>query len=145
MDINLPGMNGVECVRRLKPLRLKSGRDAHLYEDTEKSSMRWRQAHRLPAETHRASELLDSIRECVGGPDTTHIARKSCNLQRREPLQPTENCPSGTGSARLPQSGFLYKESRETRNQLRNSAHLHPPHYENPVQQDGSRREFLRR
>jgi DNA-binding NarL/FixJ family response regulator len=80
MDINLPGMNGVECVRRLKqtiPKTLVVMLTA--YEDTENifNALAAGAAGYLLKRAPR-SELLDAVKEvCRGGsPMTTHIARK---------------------------------------------------------------------
>ena len=79
MDINLPGMNGVECVRRLKqlaPPTLIVMLTA--YEDTENifNALASGASGYLLKRTPRA-ELLDSIREVHrgGSPMTAHIAR----------------------------------------------------------------------
>src|ERR1041384_4434596 len=80
MDINLPGINGVECVRRLKQL-LPQTQVIMLtaYEDTENifNSLAAGASGYLLKRTPRA-ELLDAIREVKhgGSPMTTHIARK---------------------------------------------------------------------
>lgn len=80
MDINLPGMNGVECVRKLKTL-LPATQVMMLtvYEDTENifnalaAGASGYMLKRTPAK-----ELLDAIRDVQrgGSPMTTHIARK---------------------------------------------------------------------
>ncbi len=80
MDINLPGMNGVECVRRLKQI-LPETQVMMLtaYEDTENifASLAAGASGYMLKRTPRA-ELLDAIREVRNGgsPMTTHIARK---------------------------------------------------------------------
>ena len=80
MDINLPGMNGVECVRRLKQL-LPETQVMMLtaYEDTENifASLAAGASGYMLKRTPRA-ELIDAIREVQrgGSPMTTHIARK---------------------------------------------------------------------
>lgn len=80
MDINLPGMNGVECVRRLKQI-LPDTQVMMLtaYEDTENifNSLAAGASGYMLKRTPRA-ELLDAIREVQrgGSPMTTHIARK---------------------------------------------------------------------
>ena len=80
MDINLPGMNGVECVRRLKQL-LPETQVMMLtaYEDTENifNSLAAGASGYMLKRTPRA-ELLEAIREVRrgGSPMTTHIARK---------------------------------------------------------------------
>jgi RNA polymerase sigma factor (sigma-70 family) len=80
MDINLPGMNGVECVRQLKVL-LPGTQVMMLtvYEDTENifnaltAGASGYMLKRTPAK-----ELLEAIRDVQrgGSPMTTHIARK---------------------------------------------------------------------
>src|SRR5580693_1643022 len=80
MDINLPGMNGVECVRQLKAL-LPGTQVMMLtvYEDTENifnalaAGASGYMLKRTPAK-----ELLEAIQEVErgGSPMTTHIARK---------------------------------------------------------------------
>jgi RNA polymerase sigma factor (sigma-70 family) len=80
MDINLPGMNGVECVRQLKAL-LPSTQVMMLtvYEDTENifnaltAGASGYMLKRTPVK-----ELLEAIRDVQrgGSPMTTHIARK---------------------------------------------------------------------
>src|SRR5258708_102328 len=120
MDINLPGMNGVECVRRLKqvaPETLVVMLTA--YEDTENifNALAAGAAGYLLKRAPR-TELLEAIREvCRGGsPMTTHIARKVVQSFQKAGAspQPTENL-----SAREQEvldclsQGFLYKEIAE--------------------------------
>jgi DNA-binding NarL/FixJ family response regulator len=97
MDINLPGMNGVECVRKLKPL-LPQTMVVMLtvYEDTENifNALAAGAAGYLLKRT-KSAELLEAIREVNrgGSPMTTHIARKvTQSFQRAGPSQQaTEN------------------------------------------------------
>src|SRR6266545_792632 len=117
MDINLPGMNGVECVRKLKPLLPQT----HMimltvYEDTENifNALAAGATGYMLKRTPRA-EVLDAILEVHrgGSPMTTHIARKvvqsfqqtGASSQQTESLSPREqevlDCLS---------KGFLYKE-----------------------------------
>ena len=117
MDINLPGMNGVECVRRLKQLAPDSlVIMLTVYEDTENifNALAAGASGYLLKRTPRA-EVLDAIREVHrgGSPMTTHIARKvvqsfqqtGTSSQPSESLSPREqevlDCLS---------KGFLYKE-----------------------------------
>jgi DNA-binding NarL/FixJ family response regulator len=80
MDINLPGMNGVECVRQLKQkvpqLQIMM---LTVYEDTENifNALAAGASGYMLKRTPRA-ELLEAIREVHrgGSPMTTHIARK---------------------------------------------------------------------
>ena len=80
MDINLPGMNGVECVRRLKhamPETLVVMLTA--YEDTDNifGSLEAGAAGYL-LKRSKSAEILEAIKEVVdgGSPMTAHIARK---------------------------------------------------------------------
>jgi len=80
MDINLPGINGVECVRQLK--QLLPGLQVIMltvYEDTENifSALAAGATGYLLKRT-KTPELLEAIREVHrgGSPMTTHIAPK---------------------------------------------------------------------
>jgi len=120
MDINLPGMNGVECVRRLKQLAPQIlVVMLTVYEDTENifNALAAGASGYLLKRTTSA-ELLAAIRDVQkgGSPMTTHIARKVVqsfqkgagsadateNLSQRE--QEVLDCLS---------QGFLYKEIAE--------------------------------
>ena len=79
MDINLPGMNGVECVRKVKQLVPQTQvMMLTAYEDTENifNSLAAGASGYMLKRTPRA-ELLDAIREVNrgGSPMSTHIAR----------------------------------------------------------------------
>ena len=117
MDINLPGMNGVECVRQLKqtaPQILSVM--LTVYEDTDNifAALAAGASGYLLKRT-KSAELLDAIREVHrgGSPMTTHIARKVTQSFQKAGAspQPTENL-----SEREQQvldclsNGFLYKE-----------------------------------
>ena len=120
MDINLPGMSGVECVRRLKQI-LPETQVMMLtaYEDTENifNSLAAGASGYMLKRTPRA-ELLDAIREVSrgGSPMTTHIARKVV-----QSFQRSASAGQATGelSAReqevldLLSQGFMYKEIAE--------------------------------
>ena len=121
MDINLPGMNGVECVRKLKTLLPQTlVMMLTVYEDTENifNALAAGASGYMLKRTPRA-ELLEAIKEVQrgGSPMTTHIARKvvqsfqkaaaapppvESNLSTRE--QEVLDCLS---------QGFLYKEIAE--------------------------------
>lgn len=120
MDINLPGMNGVECVRQLKPL-LPDTQVIMLtvYEDTENifNALAAGAAGYLLKRTPR-EELLAAIRDvCRGGsPMTTHIARKVVQSFQKggASTQPTENLSAREQEVLdLLSQGFLYKEIAE--------------------------------
>jgi DNA-binding NarL/FixJ family response regulator len=117
MDINLPGMNGVECVRRLKQLAPDSlVIMLTVYEDTENifNALAAGASGYLLKRTPRA-EVLDAIREVHGGgsPMTTHIARKVVQSfqQTGASSQPTESLsPREQEVLDCLSKGFLYKE-----------------------------------
>ncbi len=117
MDINLPGMNGVECVRRLKQL-IPEMQIVMLtvYEDTDNifNALTAGAAGYLLKRT-KTAELLAAIREVHrgGSPMTTHIARKvTQSFQRAGPsAQPTENLSEREQEVLdCLSQGFLYKE-----------------------------------
>jgi len=120
MDINLPGMNGVECVRRLKqsaPATLVLM--LTVYEDTENifNALAAGAAGYLLKRT-KSAELLEAIREVHrgGSPMTTHIARKVTQSFQRAGLssQPTENLSEREQEVLdCLSQGFLYKEIAE--------------------------------
>jgi DNA-binding NarL/FixJ family response regulator len=98
MDINLPGLNGVECVRRLKQVAPEiSAVMLTAYEDTENifNALAAGANGYLLKRAPRA-ELLEAIREVHrgGSPMTTHIARKvvqsfqKTNRARPSPAKP---------------------------------------------------------
>ena len=117
MDINLPGMNGVECVRRLKQ-QLPAMQVVMLtvYEDTENifNALAAGAAGYLLKRT-KSAELLEAIREVHrgGSPMTTHIARKvTQSFQRSGPSsKATENLSDREQEVLdCLSQGFLYKE-----------------------------------
>src|SRR5882724_2284862 len=120
MDINLPGINGVECVRQLKQV-LPQTQVIMLtvYEDTENifNALAAGAAGYLLKRT-KTPELLQAIREVRhgGSPMTTHIARKvTQSFQRAGPSpQATENLSQREQEVLDCLShGFLYKEIAE--------------------------------
>lgn len=116
MDINLPGMNGVECVARLKKLCP----DTQIvmltvYEDTDNifNALKAGATGYLLKRTTR-EELLEAIRDVYrgGSPMTTHIARKVVqSFQRMESSSPTEALTAREQEVlECLAKGFLYKE-----------------------------------
>ncbi len=117
MDINLPGMNGVECVRQLKQ-RLPDTQVVMLtvYEDTENifNALAAGASGYLLKRTSSA-ELLAALRDVQrgGSPMTTHIARKVVQSFQKAGASPQ---PAENLSAREQEvldflsQGFLYKE-----------------------------------
>ncbi|MEK7684569.1 MAG: response regulator transcription factor [Verrucomicrobiota bacterium] len=117
MDINLPGMNGVECVRRLKQLAPQMQVVMlTVYEDTENifNALAAGASGYLLKRTTSA-ELLAAIRDVQkgGSPMTTHIARKVVQSFQKAGAspQPTENLsPREQEVLDCLSHGFLYKE-----------------------------------
>jgi DNA-binding NarL/FixJ family response regulator len=117
MDINLPGMNGVECVRRLKQL-LPATQVMMLtaYEDTDNifNALKAGANGYLLKRTPRA-ELLEAIRDVQrgGSPMSAHIARKVVQSFQQSPAaaQQTEDLsPREREVLDCLAQGFLYKE-----------------------------------
>src|SRR6516225_11101426 len=120
MDINLPGMNGVECVRRLK--QVAAGIQVVMltvYEDTENifNALAAGAAGYMLKRT-KSAELLEALREVHrgGSPMTTHIARKVTQsfLKSGPSSKPTENLSEREQEVLdCLSQGFLYKEIAE--------------------------------
>jgi DNA-binding NarL/FixJ family response regulator len=123
MDINLPGMNGVECVRRLKT-RLPQTQIMMLtvYEDTDNifNALAAGATGYLLKRTPR-EELLDAIREVHrgGSPMSAHIARKVVQSFQRPPTPsapaapPPGAAPGAPSPETAPQAGELSPRERE--------------------------------
>ena len=120
MDINLPGMNGVECVRQLKQLIPQTQvLMLTVYEDTENifnALAAGAGGYLLKRTTSR--ELLEAIQEMHrgGSPMTMHIARKVVQSfqQTAASAQSTENLsPREQEVLDFLSHGFLYKEIAE--------------------------------
>jgi len=120
MDINLPGINGVECVRRLKQLVPEiQVIMLTVYEDTENifNALAAGATGYMLKRTPRA-ELLEAIGDVLkgGSPMTAHIARKVVQSFQ-------QSAASGRATDNLSQreqevldflsQGFLYKEIAE--------------------------------
>src|SRR5580658_5372107 len=116
MDINLPGINGVECVRQLKKIAPQILIIMlTVYEDTDNivdALTAGASGYLLKRTT--GPELLDAIREVHrgGSPMTTHIARKVVqSLQKNAPAQPAENLSEREQQVLdLLSKGLMYKE-----------------------------------
>jgi len=116
MDINLPGINGVECVRQLKKiLPQMQVMMLTVYEDTENiyDALTAGASGYLLKRTS-GPELLDAIREVHrgGSPMTAHIARKVVqSFQRNAPAQAAENLSEREQQVLdLLSRGLMYKE-----------------------------------
>lgn len=117
MDINLPGINGVECVRKLKQIAPEiQVMMLTVYEDTENifNALAAGATGYLLKRTS-TPELLAAIRDVQrgGSPMTTHIARKVVQSFQRAPA--TQQATEGLSPREQEvldhlAQGFLYKE-----------------------------------
>lgn len=123
MDINIPNVNGVECVRRLKP-QLPNTQFLMLtvYEDTEHifAALSAGATGYLLKSTRR-TELLDAIEQVLAGgsPMSSGIARKVVqSFARAEPARAGIDAlsPREQSVLDLLTQGFLYKEIADTLN-----------------------------
>lgn len=120
MDINLPGINGVECVRQLKVILPKTQVIMlTVYEDTENifnalaAGASGYMLKRTPA-----AELLVAIQDVLrgGSPMTMHIARKVVQSFQKSPASAaaTENLSDREQQVlELLSQGLIYKEIAE--------------------------------
>ena len=117
MDINLPGMNGVDCVRQLKTsLPGLQVMMLTVYEDTENIfNALAAGANGYMLKRSSSKELLEAIREVHrgGSPMTTHIARKVVQSFQRSAASTasTENLSEREQQVLdLLSQGLMYKE-----------------------------------
>ena len=122
MDINLPGLNGVECVRKLKELLPKTHAIMlTVYEDTDNifnalaAGATGYMLKRTPKD-----ELLEAIRDVLkgGSPMSAHIARKVVQSFQRAPvtspaMEEANLSPREKEVLDLLAQGHLYKEIAE--------------------------------
>ena len=136
MDINLPGLNGVECVRKLKPslprtqvimLTVYQNTD-HIFKALAAGATGYLLKQTPPA------ELLAAIRDvhAGGSPMSGHIARKI--VQSFQETAPAASAPSEALSPReaevldLLAKGFLYKEISDQMKISYATVHTHIRH-----------------
>jgi DNA-binding NarL/FixJ family response regulator len=121
MDINMPGMSGIECVRRAKP-QMADTQFVMLtvYEDPEHifKALSAGASGYLLKRTPRA-ELLTAIQDvhAGGSPMSSNIARKIVQSFQRfspTPAQPDNISPREREVLELLARGFLYKEIADT-------------------------------
>ena len=120
-DINLPGMNGIECVRKLKP-RLPDTQFVMVtvYEDANHifNALSAGASGYLLKQTRR-SELIDALKDvhAGGSPMSSQIARKVVqNFYRNETQtdgETVELSPREREVLELLARGYLYKEIAE--------------------------------
>ena len=133
MDINLPGINGVECVRRLKP-RLPGTEIIMLtvYQNTEHifNALAAGATGYLLKQTP-PGELLNAIKvaHSGGSPMSSHIARKIVQVFQQPLAQPAgdlENLtPREAQILDLLSKGFFYKEIAEETKLAYATVHTH--------------------
>jgi DNA-binding NarL/FixJ family response regulator len=135
MDINLPGMSGVECVRRLKPLLPATQIIMWtVYQNTENifNALAAGATGYLLKQTP-PEELLTAIQEvhAGGSPMSSHIARKIVQSFRR-PAELSSGSQSLTPREaevlELLAKGFLYKEIAELTKVTYATVHTHIRH-----------------
>jgi DNA-binding NarL/FixJ family response regulator len=115
MDINLPGMNGVECVRQLKKIAPEiQVMMLTVYEDTENIfDALAAGASGYMLKRTAGKELLEAIAEVKrgGSPMTTHIARKVVQSFQRSAAAQTESLSEREQQVLdLLSQGLMYKE-----------------------------------
>ena len=117
MDINLPGMNGVECVRLLKQLLPQTQvMMLTVYEDTENIfNALTAGANGYMLKRTSSKELMEAIHDVHrgGSPMTMHIARKVVQSFQKTAAtaQPTENLSEREQQVLdLLSQGLMYKE-----------------------------------
>lgn len=117
MDINLPGMSGIEGVRRLKPLLLNTQfLMLTVYEDTDHvfDALAAGATGYLLKQTPR-NELLASIKDVLAGgsPMTSNIARRVVQAFHREDTTVPESAKLSQREREVLEllaRGYLYKE-----------------------------------
>ena len=135
MDINLPGINGVECVRRLKP-QMPATQVIMLtvYQNTEHifNALAAGATGYMLKQTPPA-ELLSAIRDVQGGgsPMSGHIARKivqSFQQAGKDSVEAQSLSPREAEVLALLAKGFLYKEIAEEMKVTYATVHTHIRH-----------------
>jgi len=135
MDINLPGINGVECVRRLKP-QLPGTQIIMLtvYQNTEHifNALAAGATGYMLKQTPPA-ELLAAIKEVQAGgsPMSSHIARKIVQSFQHLPVVASGSASLSPREAEvldLLAKGFLYKEIAEQMKVSYATVHTHIRH-----------------
>ena len=135
MDINLPGISGVECVRKLKPLLPESQfimltvyqNTEHIFQALAAGATGYLLKQTPPA------KLLAAMRDVLSGgsPMNSHIARKIVqSFQRPAPAVPetTNLSPREVEVLDRLAKGFLYKEIADQLGVTYATVHTHIRH-----------------
>ena len=135
MDINLPGISGIECIRRIK--EKCPGTQFMMftiYEDDEKVFEALKAgAHGYLLKKTPKEKLLEALEELYNGgsPMSTNIARKVIEAFEKK-NQPPEELNTLTNKEKqildLLAKGFLYKEIATQLNSTRNTIKQHIHH-----------------
>jgi DNA-binding NarL/FixJ family response regulator len=134
MDINLTGISGVECVRRLKPL-LPGAQIIMLtvYQNTEHifDALAAGATGYMLKQT-RPDQLLIAIRDVYegGSPMSSHIARKIVQSFQQRPQrdEPQSLSPREAQVIELLAKGYLYKEVADNMGVTYATVHTHIRH-----------------
>ena len=135
MDINLPGMSGIECIRRIK--ELCGGTQFMMftiYEDDEKVFEALKAgAHGYLLKKTPKEKLLEALEELHNGgsPMSTQIARKVIEAfeKRNRPAQELNTLTNKEKQIlELLAKGFLYKEIGDQLHLTRNTVKQHIHH-----------------
>ena len=135
MDINLPGLNGVECVRQLKPLLPRTQVIMlTVYQNTEHifNALAAGATGYLLKQTPPA-ELLAAIRDVFAGgsPMSSHIARKIVQSFQKPAVAARQDAslsPREAEVLELLAKGFLYKEIADQTGLTYATVHTHIRH-----------------
>ncbi len=135
MDINLPGLNGVECVRRLKPLAAATQVIMlTVYQNTENifNALAAGATGYMLKQTPPA-ELLAAIRNAHegGSPMSSHIARKIVQSFQQPGADESEGqnlSPREAQVLDLLAKGYLYKEIADLMRLTYATVHTHIRH-----------------
>jgi DNA-binding NarL/FixJ family response regulator len=135
MDINLPGLSGVECVRRLKPLLARTQvimltvyqNTEHIFNALEAGATGYMLKQTPPA------ELLAAIKDvhAGGSPMNSHIARKIVQSFQRPVAAARDGdnlSPRESEVLDLLAKGYLYKEIAEKTGLTYATVHTHIRH-----------------
>lgn len=134
MDINLTGINGVECARRLKPL-LAGAQIIMLtvYQNTEHifDALAAGATGYMLKQT-RPDQLLIAVRDVHegGSPMSSHIARKIVQSFQQHPQrdEPQSLSPRESQVIELLAKGYLYKEVADSMGVTYATVHTHIRH-----------------
>lgn len=135
MDINMPGLNGIECVHQLKQVHPEiEFIMLTVYEDTESvfNALAAGASGYLLKQAMR-EELLEAIQQVQAGgsPMTSHIARKVVQSFRQSPAAESDAAklsPREQQVLELLAKGYLYKEIADSLSISYDTVHNHIRH-----------------